>query len=59
MHPKFDLIGVQTHDLVPPDHDSTFHVTETPALTTQPSVTTLQSQTRLIWHSNSPIGNKQ
>ena len=23
----------------PPDHDSTFHVTETPALTTQPSVT--------------------
>ena len=25
----------------PPDHDSTFHVTETPALTTWPSVTTL------------------
>ena len=23
----------------PPDHDSTFHVTETPALTTWPSVT--------------------
>ena len=25
----------------PPGHDSTFHVTETPALTTWPSVTTL------------------
>ena len=25
----------------PPDHDSTFHVTEKPALTTQPSVTTM------------------
>ena len=25
----------------PPDHDSTLHVTETPALTTQPSVTLL------------------
>ena len=24
---------------LPPDHDSTFHVTETPALTTWPSVT--------------------
>ena len=28
MHPKFDPIGVRTHE--PPVHDSTFHVTETP-----------------------------
>ena len=27
----------------PPDHDSTFHVTETPALTTRPSVTSIHS----------------
>ena len=27
----------------PPDHDSTFHATETPALTTQPSVTIFSS----------------
>ena len=26
----------------PPDHDSTFHVTETPALTTWPSVTSFR-----------------
>ena len=32
MHPKFDPKGVQTHDLLAPDHDSTFHVTETPAV---------------------------
>ena len=37
--PKFDPTGIRTHDLQPPDHDSTFHVTETPALTTRPSVT--------------------
>ena len=37
-HRKFDLTGVQTHD--PPDHDCTFHVTETPPLTTEPSVIT-------------------
>ena len=29
-----------------PDHDSTFHVTETPALTTWPSVTSSQRVTR-------------
>ena len=33
MHPKFDPTGIQTHD-----HDNTFHVTKTPARTTQPSV---------------------
>ena len=36
IHPKFDLTGAQTR---PPDHDSTFYVTETPALTTWPSAT--------------------
>ena len=40
MHPKFDPAGVRTHD---PDHDSTFHATETPALTTQPSVTSIRN----------------
>ena len=34
-HPKLDLTGVQPHDLEP-DHGSTFHVTETPFLTTLP-----------------------
>ena len=43
----------------PPDHDSTFHVTETPALTTWPSVTYLQSNsyssdTFMIGHSQTP-----
>ena len=37
MRSKFDLAGVPTQS--PLDHDSTFHVTETPALTTRPSVT--------------------
>ena len=27
-----------------PDHDSTFHITETPALTTRPSVTLLKHE---------------
>ena len=35
-HPEFDQQGLNSR---PPDHDSTFHVTETPALTTRPSVT--------------------
>ena len=30
-------------NLWPPDHDSTFHVTETPALTTQPLVTSMEA----------------
>ena len=34
MHPKFDTGGVR-----PLVHDSTFHVIETSALTTRPSVT--------------------
>ena len=36
----------------PPDHDSTFHVTETPALTTRPSVTSgiIWSCPEGIWH---------
>ena len=33
-YPKFDLTGVRTHGR-PPDYDSTFYVTETPALTTR------------------------
>ena len=45
MHPKFD--PDRGSNSRPPDHDSTFHVTETstfhvtetPALTTRPSVT--------------------
>ena len=37
MHPKFNPVGIRTHDLQ--DHDSSFHVTETAALTTWPSVT--------------------
>ena len=36
-HLKFDPIGVRTQDFA--DHDSTFHVTEMPVLTTRPSVT--------------------
>ena len=36
-HPKLDPTLVRTHDL----HDGTFHVTETPALITQPSVTAI------------------
>ena len=43
-HSKFNLTGVQTHDLQtgPPNHDSTYHVTVTPALTTQPLVNSLR-----------------
>ena len=37
-HPKFDPTGVRTQA---PDHDSTFHVTETLALITRPSMTWL------------------
>ena len=45
MHPKFDPTGVKT-----PDHDSIFHVTEMPALTTKPSVTsTVEKREREIW----------
>ena len=33
----------------PPDHDSTFHVTETPALTTRPSVTSSEEKD-WAWH---------
>ena len=36
---KYDLALVRTHG--PPDHDSAFHVTETPALATGTSVTSL------------------
>ena len=46
---KYDLLGQKSYasqirpywgpNSSPPDHDSTFHVTETPALTTRPSVT--------------------
>ena len=32
----------------PPDYDNTFHVTEMPALTTQPSVTSLKKCTDII-----------
>ena len=35
-HPKFDPGYMNSR---PPDHDSTLHVTETPSLTTRPSVT--------------------
>ena len=35
MHPNFNAARVRTHDL----QIMTFHVTESPALTTQPSVT--------------------
>ena len=38
MHPKFNVPDRGSNSR-PPDHDSTFHVTETPALTTKPSVT--------------------
>ena len=40
-HPKFDLTWPGSNSQ-PSDHDSTFHVTETPALTTWPSVTSAE-----------------
>ena len=39
--PKFDMTRVRTW---PPDHDSTFHITETPALITRPSMNTQQNK---------------
>ena len=36
---RTEVLSTQSSNSRPPDHDSTFHVTETPALTTQPSVT--------------------
>ena len=39
MNPKFNLIGIRTHDLK--TMDSTFHVPETLALTTEPPGTSI------------------
>ena len=48
MRPKFDPTRVQTQDLGL-DHDSTFHVTsQTPAVTTRPSVTSVTTQELVI-----------
>ena len=41
-------------DSSPPDHDGAFHVTETPALTTQPSVTSVLVSKVWIGSSETP-----
>ena len=46
-HPKFDPTGIQTHDLQIMTVKA-FHVTETAALTTQPSVTVMQDMSATV-----------